>query len=71
MDDETIKLLIETTVAINKLQIDSKFRETLDEDENKYTIDLNNEIFDCRRYIICRICHVSTFINLLLFVFLK
>lgn len=59
IDNETITLLIETIISVNKLQTNSKFRETSLTIESDFVNNLNNEIFDCRRYVVCCICHVS------------
>lgn len=59
IDDETMKLLVEMTVAVNKLQINARFRENKTTIENNFFDDKCDKIFECRRYIVCRLCHVS------------
>lgn len=59
IDDETTKLLIETILAVDKLQASSKIHETSSANENQFVQDLNEEIFKVRRYIVCCLCHVS------------
>lgn len=58
-DDETIKLLAQTILAVDKLQNGSKHRETSFSNENRFFNNLNDEQFICRRHIVCRLCHVS------------
>lgn len=59
IDDETTKLLIETILAVDKLQASSKSHETSTANENQFIYDLNEEIFKVRQYIVCCLCHVS------------
>lgn len=61
IDDETIYLLTETIMAVNKLQINSKFRETPSSNDSKFACDLDDDIFECRRYIVCCLCHVGNY----------
>lgn len=58
IDDETTQLLSETILGLSKLQIGSKYRETPITNVNQFVTNLNNEIFKCRRYIVCRLCQV-------------
>lgn len=58
IDDETNQLMIKIVLAVDKLQINSKFREIPSFNENEFAYDLNDEIFQTRRYIVCRLCHV-------------
>lgn len=58
IDNETTQLLSETIIDLNKLQIGSKYRETPFTNENQFAHNLNDEIFKCRRYIACCLCHV-------------
>lgn len=58
-DDETTKLLMETILAVDKLQATSKNHETSLTNENQFVHCLNEEIFKVRRHIICCLCHVS------------
>lgn len=59
IDDETIKLLIEAVTSVNKLQINSKFRDASSSYECDFVDNLNGDVFECRRYIVCRLCSVS------------
>lgn len=59
IDDEAIKLLVETIISVNKLQINSKFRDVSSTDESSFVNNLNGDVFECRRYIVCRLCSVS------------
>lgn len=59
IDDETIKLLTKTILAINKLEKHSNFREISPAHEINFVYNLDDDIFDCRRYIVCYLCHVS------------
>lgn len=59
IDDETTKLLIETILAVDKLQATSKIYETSSTNDNQFLNCLNEEIFKIRRHIICCLCHVS------------
>lgn len=59
IDDETTKLLIEMILVVNKLQSSSKIHETSYTNENQFIHDLDKEVFNVRRCIVCRLCHVS------------
>lgn len=59
IDDETTQLLVETILAVNKLQNGSKYRETSFSTQSLFLNELNEEQFICRRHIVCRVCHVS------------
>lgn len=59
VDERTIGLLTETILCVNKLQINSKLCEKTAANQNDFVESLNNDIFQCRRYIICSLCHVS------------
>lgn len=61
IDHETNELLIESTIYINRLQINSKFHEAPSTNHNNFVLSLNDQIFECRRYIVCRLCNVSFF----------
>lgn len=61
MNDETMKLLTETVLGINKLQVDSKFRESSTIHESSFVNNLNDDVFKCRRFIVCCLCHVSIY----------
>lgn len=58
IDDEATKLLVETIISVNKLQINSKFRDASSSDESGFVNNLNGDVFECRRHIICRLCSV-------------
>lgn len=59
IDDEAIKLLMETIISVNKLQTNSKFCVTSPCDESAFVYEFNDDIFMFRRYIVCCLCHVS------------
>lgn len=59
MDDEATKLLIETILSVNKLQINSKFRDVSSSNESDFVHNLNGDVFESRRYIVCRLCSVN------------
>lgn len=59
INDETIKLLIESVESTNKLQKISKFQDRVSSNESGFINSLNDDIFKCRRYIVCCLCHVS------------
>lgn len=59
VDDETLKLLAEVIVAANKLQINSRLLESIPTAENNFVDHINDGVFEFRRYIVCRLCHVS------------
>lgn len=59
INDETMKLLTQTIMGINKLQVNSKFRESSTIHGSSFVNNLNDEIFKCRRVIVCCLCHVS------------
>lgn len=59
IDDEAIKLLIEAIVSVNKLQANSKFHAVSSCDESAFVNHLDDDIFECRRFIVCCLCHVS------------
>lgn len=59
IDEETMGLLTETIISVNKLQINSKLCEKTAANQNDFVQSLSNDIFQCRRYIICSLCHVS------------
>lgn len=59
IDEVTVKLLTETIISVNKLQINSKLCEATSSNVSDFVKNLNHDIFQCRRYIICRLCHVS------------
>lgn len=60
IDDETIKLLAETVLAIDQLQCVTKFRENDAADsENNFFFELENDYFQFRRHIVCRLCLVG------------
>lgn len=59
INDETIKFLTESILSINKLQVNSNFRETSAIQESCFVDNLNNDVFKCRRFIVCCLCHVS------------
>lgn len=58
IDDETTQLLSETILTLSKLQIGSKYRETPFTNVNQFVTNLNDEVFKCRRYIVCCLCQV-------------
>lgn len=58
INDETIKLLTESVSSINKLQKFAQFRETLS-NERGFVESLDNELFEYRHCIVCRLCSVS------------
>lgn len=59
INDETIKLMSESVFSINKLQKLAQFRETLS-NESGFVESLNNEMFEYRHCIVCRLCSVSS-----------
>lgn len=59
INDESIKLLIETIEGVNKLQKISKFHKRSPTNESSFVNNLNDDIFKSRRYIVCCLCHVS------------
>lgn len=59
IDEVTIGLLTDTIISVNKLQINSKLCEKTAANQNDFVQSLCNDIFQCRRYIICSVCHVS------------
>lgn len=61
VDDETTALLMETIIAVDKLQANSKHCEKSTSNENQFVQNLNEDIFECRRHIVCRVCHVCSF----------
>lgn len=58
IDDETIKLLTETIWAVNKLQCTARFHENDAHSENNFFFELENDHFQFRRHIVCRLCLV-------------
>lgn len=61
-DDKTHELLIEAITAINALEANSVHRRAAQSKpkEDKHFLDqLDNIQFECRRHIMCCLCHVS------------
>lgn len=58
INDETIGLLVDTVENISKLQKSAQFCE-ITTNETAIVNNLNNDIFECRPYIVCRLCSVS------------
>lgn len=58
IDDETIKLLTETILAVNQLQCRAQFDENNANNENNFFFELENDHFQFRRHIVCRLCLV-------------
>lgn len=58
-NDETIKYLAEIISGVGKLQTASKHCEKSTPDGNRFVQELNEDIFEFRRHIVCRCCHVS------------
>lgn len=58
INDETEKLMIETIESVNKLQKKAQFCE-ISSNESGLVNNLNNDVFECRRCIVCRLCSVS------------
>lgn len=52
-------MLIETILSVNKLQTNSKFRDVSSSDESGFVNNLNSDVFESRRYIVCRLCSVN------------
>lgn len=71
VDDETIKLLIEAIVGINKLQTNSSFCQASIANESGFVKNLNDDVFTCQRIIVCSLCLVSISIDFLLNFFIK
>lgn len=69
VDDESIKLLIEAIVGINKLQTNSTFCEASLANESAFVNNLNDDIFMCQQIIVCSLCLVSTNIHFTNFIF--
>lgn len=67
IDDEATQLLVKTIISVNKLQINSNFRDASCVVESGFVNNLNGDVFECRRYIVCRLCSVK----LLYFLFLE
>lgn len=63
IDDETIKLLTETFLSMNKLQCAAIFRESIADDDNNFFMNLDDEHFQFRRHIVCCLCHVSFLVH--------
>lgn len=59
IDDETIKLLTETILAVNQLQCSAHFHENDADTENNFFFELENDHFQFRRHIVCRLCLVG------------
>lgn len=59
INDETIKLLIDTVESVSKLQKNAQFCE-ISSNESGFVNNLNNDTFECRPYIVCRLCSVSS-----------
>ncbi|XP_031626105.1 uncharacterized protein LOC116342572 [Contarinia nasturtii] len=57
VNDETTHFLMETIIAVDKLQATSRHCEKSASNENRFVQDLNEDIFECRRHIVCRVCH--------------
>lgn len=66
IDENTVKLLTDAIISVNKLQINSKLSEKTSSSENGFVENLNGDIFQFRRYIICSLCHVSNSVSLFL-----
>lgn len=58
-DNETTKLMNTIILGLDRLQHNSKFRDQHTFNENQFAHDLNDEIFERRRIIVCRLCSVS------------
>lgn len=58
INDETEKLMIEIIESVNKLQIKSHFCE-ISSNESGFVNNVDNDMFECRRLIVCRLCSVS------------
>lgn len=63
IDNETIKLLTETIFAINQLQCTAQFHENDADSENIFFFELENDHFQFRRHIVCRLCLVRPFLK--------
>lgn len=61
INDETIKLMTETIESVNELQKLAQFR-GISTNESEFINNLNIDVFECRRRMVCRICAVSKFI---------
>lgn len=58
IDDETIKMLSEVILAVDKLTSTAQFRGTPTSHTVDFVQNFNDEHLECRRYIFCRLCGV-------------
>lgn len=58
INDETMALLIETVKSVDELQKKAQFCGKTST-QSDFVNNLNTDVFECRRYIVCRLCSVS------------
>lgn len=59
INEKTVELLVDTVDWIDKLIGNSEMISNTDHDNVNFLFDLNEQQFDLRQYIMCRLCVVS------------
>lgn len=59
INEETVKLLVDAVDCIDKLIGNSEKISNTNHDNVNFLFDLNEQQFDLRQYIMCRLCVVS------------
>ena len=59
INEKTAELLLDTILHIDKLIANAEMIPTTEQDGVKFLFDLNDQQFDLRQYIMCRLCIVS------------